>query len=230
MSENLMRVEMSYGYDCKRVVDVTRYADDLTPDGRAFRDPAKRNRMSEIGLGEIWVSYDDNGLTPTFKANVIVNDTGERAGLYDTMVKMAATVKRIMEVSAKEFAGRVDGISLTGDEAKADVEQAIADKAPGGRVKVDIPSFAGRIMKRAFDMGCVMSNQYKVDVAKWKSYFERNLTHDMIVGILRTSPVVKCVGDFADFENQEALENVESKFSLKIASDAIIKMTSEMQN
>lgn len=229
MSENLMRVEMSYGYDCKRELDVTRYAADVTADGKVYRDPSKKNRMSEIGLGEIWVTYDDNGRTPMFKAAVIVKDGSEGDELHAVLVRMADAIKRIMEFSAKEFAGRVAGIGITKEEAEQEIGKAVAGKNPGGRVKVDLPSFAGRIMKRAFEMGSVLCKQYSVDVVEWQAYFKSQLTDEKIIGILRNSPVVKCVGDFADFENDGARYEVESKFSLKLASDALIKMQSEQE-
>ena len=229
MSENLMRVEMSYGYDCKRVVDVARYSDELTAEGKAYRDPSKRNRPSEIGLGEIWVTYDDNGLTPMFKAAVIVKDGIDDNVMYAILVKMADAIKRIMEFSAKEFAGRVAGIGITKEEADDEIGNAIEDKMPGGRVKVDLHSLAGRIMKRAVDAGRVLCNKYQVDIAEWQAFFQSQLTNDKVIGILRNTPVVKCIGDFADFENDEAREEVESKFSLKLASDAVIKLKSEKE-
>lgn len=229
MIENLMRVEMSYGYDCKRTVDVAKYSDELTAEGNAYRDGSKRNRPSEIGLGEIWVTYDDNGLTPMFKAAVIVKDGIGADELYGIMVKMTDTVKRIMDFSAKGFASRVAGIGITKEEAEQEIGKAVAGKNPGGRVKVDLHSFAGRIMKRAVDTGCVLCNKYKIDIAEWQAFFESQLTNDKVINILRNTPVVKCVGEFADFESDAAREDVESKFSLKLASDAVIKMKTEKE-
>lgn len=229
MNKNLMRVEVSYGYDCKRMVNVTRYAGEVTAEGKAYRDPSKKNRMSEIKLGEIWVTYDDDGLTPLFKADAIVEDNGEEFALPGIIIKMVESIKKIMEFSANGFVKRVSGIGITSAEAKDDFERAMANTTLGGRVKVDLHSCAECIMKRAFDAGCILCGQYKVEIPKWQEFFQSQLTIDMIINILRNSPVVKCSGDFADFENDDAREEIESKFSLKIASDAIVKMTSEQQ-
>lgn len=227
MSENLMRVEMAYGYDCCRIVDVERYADDLTAGGKVYRDRSKRNRMSEIGLGEIWVTYDDNGKTPVFKANVIVKDDGDYSALPEVMAKMAGSIRRIMEVSAKDFAGRVSGIGISADEAKSEIEKAVADKMPGGRVRVDLLSLSGRLMKQAFDTGCMLCGKDNcIGLDEWKAFFDSNVTNDIVTGILRESPVVRCIGDYAEFWSKESMDDIESKFALKIASDGFMRLKS----
>lgn len=228
MSENLMRVEMSYGYDCKRVVDVTRYAADLTAEGKAYRDPLKRNRMSEIGLGEIWVSYDDNGLTPTFKANVIVRDTGEYSELYGIMARMASSLRRIMETSAKEFAARVAGVGITEEDAKAAIDEAVASRMATGYIRVDLHSLSGRVMKRAFENGCMLCGQRGVQTDMWKSFFDGRVTEAIVAGILRESPAVKCVGDYAEFQSVQAEENIEAMISLKLASDGVSRLLDDL--
>ena len=227
MSENLMRVEMSYGYDCKRVVDVARYSGDVMPDGKVYRDPSKKNRASEIGLGEIWVTYDDNGKTPVFKANVIVIDNGDYSQLFGIMIRMSDSIKRIMEVSAKDFLGRVSGISIDESEAKAAIELAVSESTPSGRVRVDLHSLSGMIMKKAFDDGCLFCGKRGMSLDLWKSFFENRVTESIVVGILRESPAVKCVGDYADFESDAVKDNVARMISLKIASDGVSRLSDD---
>lgn len=230
MEEKLMNVGLRTGFSCDCRLEAVRYSGEVKDGGMVYRDPDSPSQYRMIELGEIWISFDDSSNAPYFNAHVIVRQSETDEAVAALVVKMHDALKRLMTASVRTFESKVSGMSMTAEKAAGMLAEETGALKRNGLVVVELDEFADGVLEKAFSDGLNFSKSVEDGEAKWRKFFDRNVTRDLVKAFVRAMPVIKSEGDYLKFESAKASEDALRMVSLKLGSDACMRFAEEMRS
>ena len=229
MDEKLMKIGLRTGFSCNCSLDALRYSGEVMEGDKVYRQFDSPSPHNVIKLNEIWINFEDSSNTPYFNAHVIVRQSETEEAVAALVVKMHDALKRLMIASVRTFEAKVSEMYMTADKAKELIAEEIGETKSNGAVLVEMDGFADKVLGKAFSDGLNFSKSVEDGEAKWKAFFDKNVTKDLVKAFVRAMPVIKSEGDYLKFENGKAADEAGRMVALKFGSDACMRFSEEMR-